>query len=140
MNPKCTLPVEKYQEALQALSGWGLSTEEENGIRELFPQYLFFRNEFQDDGWNVSDPVRICTCTACGESFEAVRGNYTRGKLHHEQCNCPQCGKQVEGIAAHKYKYDMPSLQSWIKVAIARAGDDGALLIQAAHEVRRRGQ
>ena len=137
MNPKCTLPVENYQEALQALSGWGLSIEEEDGIRKLFPQYLFFRNEFQDDGWNVSDPVRICTCTACGESFEAVRGNYKRGKLHHEQCNCPQCGKQVEGIAAHKYKYDMPSLQSWVKVAIARAGDDGALLIQAGNARRR---
>ena len=82
--------------------------EEEESIRELFPQYLFFRNEYRDDGWNVSGPIRLCTCTACGESFEAERGNYKRGRLHHEKCNCPQCGKTVEGIATHKYRYNMP--------------------------------
>ena len=137
MNPKCTLPEKKRAEALEALSDWGLSVEEEESIRELFPQYLFFRNEYRDDGWNVSsDPVRICTCTACGRSFEAVRGNYARGKLHHEKCNCPQCGREVEGIAANKYKYDLRSLERWVKVAIARAGDDGDLLIQAGNARR----
>ena len=136
-NPKCTLPEEKRAEALEALSGWGLSEEEERRIRTLFPQYLFFRNEYRDDGWNVpSDPVRLCTCTVCGESFEAVRGNYSRGKLHHERCNCPQCGAEVEGIAAGKYKYDMRSLESWVKVAIARAGDRGELLIVAGNARR----
>ena len=137
MNPKCTLPEEKRAEALEALSGWGLSEEEERRIRALFPQYLFFRNEYLDDGWNVSsDPVRLCTCTVCGESFEAVRGNYSRGKLHHERCNCPQCGAEVEGIAAGKYKYDMRSLERWVKVAIARAGDRGELLIVAGNARR----
>lgn len=137
MNPKCTLPEEKRTEALEALSGWGLSEEEEWRIRALFPQYLFFRNDYLDDGWNVSsDPVRLCTCTVCGESFEAVRGNYSRGRLHHERCNCPQCGAEVEGIAAGKYKYDMKSLERWIKVAIARAGDKGELLILAGNARR----
>lgn len=137
MNPKCTLPEEKRAEALETLSDWGLSVEEEESIRELFPQYLFFRNEYRDDGWNVSGPIRLCTCTACGESFEAERGNYKRGRLHHEKCNCPQCGKTVEGIATHKYRYNMPSLERWVKVAVARAGDDGALLIQAGNARRR---
>lgn len=137
MNPKCTLPEEKRAEALQALTGWGLSLEEEKEIRALFPQYLFFRNDYRDDGWNISDPIRICTCTACGERFEAVRGNYRRGRLHHEKCNCPRCGTVVEGIAASKYTYNMPSLASWIKIAIARAGDNGELLIQAGNARRR---
>lgn len=136
MNPKCTLPEEMRAEALAQFDGWGLSEEEERRIRALFPQYLFFRNEYPDDGWTVSDPVRLCTCTVCGESFEAVRGNYTRGKLHHEKCNCPQCGAQVEGIAAGKYTYDMPSLTSWVKVAIARAGDGGELLVLAGNARR----
>lgn len=137
MNPKCTLPEEKRAEALQALTGWGLSLEEEKEIRALFPQYLFFRNDYRDDGWNISDPIRICTCTACGESFEAMRGNYRRGRLHHEKCNCQRCGTVVEGIAASKYTYNMPSLASWIKIAIARAGDNGELLIQAGNARRR---
>ena len=137
MNPKCTLPEEKRAEALEQLGGWCLSREEEDRIRDVFPQYLFFRNEFRDDGWNVSDPVRVCTCTACGESFEAVRGNYAKGKLHHEKCNCPHCGATVEGIAAHKYGYDMKSLERWVKVAIARAGDDGQLLIIAGNAHRK---
>lgn len=137
MNPKCTLPEEKRAEALEALSGWGLSEEEEKRIRALLPQYLFFRNEYLDDGWNVSsDPVRLCTCTACGESFEAVRGNYSRGKLHHERCNCPQCGAVVEGIAAGKYKYDMKSLERWVKVAVTRAGEKGELLVVAGNARR----
>ena len=137
MNPKCTLPEEKRAEALEALRGWGLSEEEEKRIRALFPQYLFFRNEYLDDGWSVSsDPVRLCTCTACGESFEAVRGNYSRGRLHHERCNCPQCGAVVEGIAAGKYKYDMKSLERWVKVAVTRAGEKGELLVVAGNARR----
>ncbi len=131
MNPKCTLPEELRADVLTQFHGC-LSLEEEKKIRGMFPQYLFFRNEYRDDGWNVSsDPVRICTCTSCGQSFEAVRGNYAKGRLHHEKCNCPECGERVEGIAASKYKYDMPSLERWIKVAVARPGKDGALLIEA---------
>lgn len=138
MNPRCTLPEELREGALLEFNRIGMSAEEEARIRDLFPQYLFFRNEYTDDGWNVSsDPIRLCTCTNCGESFEAVRGNYARGKLHHERCNCPHCMKEVEGIAAHKYKYDMKSLESWVKTAIARPGKDGALLIEAGNARRR---
>ena len=80
MNPPCNLP-EAEQKAVLGMFRGTLTAEEENTIRGLFPQYLFFRNEYTDDGWNVSsDPIRLCTCTNCGESFEAVRGNYARGK------------------------------------------------------------
>jgi len=138
MNPKCTLPEERRRDALLQFDRVSLSLEEEQAVRRLFPQYLFFRNEYEDDGFHVSsDPIRLCTCTACGESFEAVRGNYSRGKLHHEKCNCPQCGAVVEGIAAARYKYGMPSLESWVKTAVARTGRDGALLIEAGNARRR---
>ena len=138
MNPKCNLPEDLRRDALLQFDRVSLTGEEEQAARRLFPQYLFFRNEYEDDGFHVSsDPIRLCTCTACGESFEAVRGNYRRGKLHHEKCNCPRCGTVVEGIAAHRYRYGMSSLESWIKIAVARAGRDGALLIEAGN-VRRR--
>ena len=135
-GPRCNLPPERHEEILAMFSG-ELSADEENEIRDMFPQYLFFRNEYTDDGWEVSQkPVRLCTCTACGETFEAVRGNYPRGKLHGEPCNCPQCGRQVEGRAVHKYKYDMKSLESWVKTAVLRVTDDGALLIEAGDAFR----
>ncbi|MBQ6609263.1 MAG: PcfJ domain-containing protein [Oscillospiraceae bacterium] len=138
MNPKCTLPEDLRRDALLEFDRVMLTCEEEQAAKRLFPQYLFFRNEYEDDGFHVSStPIRLCTCTACGESFEAVRGNYARGRLHHEKCNCPHCGTEVEGIAAHKYKYDMPSLESWIKLTVARTGKDGAILIEAGN-VRRR--
>ena len=138
MNPKCTLPEEMRAKALAQLTDWGLSLEEEERIKALFPQYLFFQNQYLDDGWQVSsDPVRVCTCTACGESFEAVRGNYPRGKLHNERCNCPQCHAEVEGKAVNKFSYDMNSLERWVKVAVARAGDNGELLVVAGNAVRR---
>ena len=138
MNPKCTLPEERRRSAEHAFDRLTLTEEEEQAARRLFPQYLFFRNEYEDDGFHVSsDPIRLCTCTACGESFEAVRGNYARGKLHHEKCNCPHCGTAVEGIAAHRYKYSMPSLESWVKITVARSGEDGAFLIEAGDARRR---
>ena len=136
MNPKCNLP-ENEREAVKGLFRGYLTPEEETAIRGLFPQYLFFRNEYTDDGWNVSsDPVRLCTCTSCGETFEAVRGHYARGRLHHERCNCPECGARVEGIAVGKYRYEMSSLQSWIKTAVAYPSEGGALMIEAGN-VRR---
>jgi len=136
MNPKCNLPPEEH-EAVKGLFRAYLTPEEETAIRSLFPQYLFFRNEYLDDGWNVSsDPVRVCTCTSCGETFEAVRGNYARGKMHHETCNCPECGARVEGIAVGKYRYEMTSLQSWIKTAVAYSTESGALLIEAGNARR----
>lgn len=135
-GPRCNLPPERHEEILARFSG-DLSIDEENAIRDMFPQYLFFRNEYTDDGWEVSStPVRLCTCTACRETFEAVRGNYPRGKLHGERCNCPNCGREVEGRAAHKYKYEMRSLEQWIKTAVLRV-EDGALLIEAGEALRK---
>lgn len=136
-GPKCNLPEESRAAALGLFDGQ-LSADEEDELRDMFPQYLFFHNEEADDGWNVSDgPVRVCFCTACRTSFEAVRGNYARGKLHGEPCNCPQCGRQVEGKAVYKFRYDMHSLERWIKVCVARAAPDGVLLIEAGDAVRR---
>ena len=136
MNPKCNMNPERHEEILGRFSGQ-LTEMKESEVRLLFPQYLFFRNEYEDDGWNVSsNPVRLCTCTNCGESFEAVRGNYKRGKLHGEPCNCPHCGADVEGKAVFKYKYDMPSLESWVKTAVARRDGDG-ILIEAGLARRR---
>lgn len=129
MNPTCSLPEKRHWEILRHFDG--ITEEEENEIRTMFPQYLFFRNEFSDDGWQVSGPVRICTCTSCGESFPAVRGNYRRGKLHHEKCDCPNCRKSVEGIAVSKYGWDMKSLWSYVKTAVARPAGDGGLLVEA---------
>ena len=138
MNPKCTLPEEKRRDALRQFDSCWLTNDEEEQIRGMFPQYLFFRNEYEDDGFSVSStPVRFCTCTSCGESFGAVRGNNARGRLHHEKCNCPQCHAQVEGIAVYKYRYDMKSLESWVKTAVARPGEDGALLVEAGNARRR---
>ncbi|MDY6444175.1 MAG: PcfJ domain-containing protein [Bacteroidales bacterium] len=135
-GPRCNLPPERHEEILARFSG-ELSIDEENAIRDMFPQYLFFRNEYTDDGWEVSStPVRLCTCTACRETFEAVRGNYPRGKLHGERCNCPNCGREVEGRAVHKYKYEMRSLAQWIKTAVLRV-EDGALLIEAGEALRK---
>lgn len=136
MNPVCNLP-EGERETVLGLFRGRLTGEEERGIRALFPQYLFFRNECPDDGWNVSGPVRMCTCTACGESFEAVRGNYPRGKLHNEECNCPACGARVIGKAVYKFGYAMTSLQSWVKAAVAYVSEGGALLIEAGNARRR---
>lgn len=135
-GPRCNLPPERHEEILKKFDGV-LSADEENQIRDMFPQYLFFRNEYTDDGWEVSStPVRLCTCTACRETFEAVRGNYPRGKLHGEPCNCPHCGREVEGRAAHKYRYEMRSLEQWVKTAVLRI-EDGALLIEAGNARRR---
>lgn len=136
MNPKCNIDQKRHGEILGRFPN-DISPDEEQEIRRKFPQYLFFRNEFPDDGWPVSDPIRVCTCTACGGNFEAVRGNYRRGKLHHEKCNCPQCGAEVEGIAASKYRYDMRSLESWIHTAVVRAAGDGGLMIEAGLACRR---
>lgn len=135
-GPRCNLPPERHEEILARFSG-DLSIDEENAIRDMFPQYLFFRNEYTDDGWEVSStPVRLCTCTACRETFEAVRGNYPRGKLHGERCNCPNCGREVEGREVHKYRYEMRSLEQWIKTAVLRV-EDGALLIEAGEAFRK---
>lgn len=136
MNPKCNLTEEERAKALSQFDGF-LTDEEENEVIRLFPQYLFFRNEFTDgQGIYPSEEVRVCTCTACKESFVATRGNYSRGKLHNEECNCPRCGEKVTGKAVTKFGYDMNSLEGWVKTAIARRGEDGALLIEAGNARR----
>jgi len=90
MKQKCNMPEAERERALRLFSG-ELTEGQENEIRRLFPQYLFFQNVIPDDGWEPAErPVRLCTCTACGETFQAVRGNWAKGKLHHEKCNCPQ--------------------------------------------------
>ena len=136
-GPKCNLPEAERAGILAQFPAF-LTQEEEDTIRDMFPQYLFFRNEYTDDGFNVSStPVRVCTCTACGETFSAVRGNWPRGKMHHEMCNCPNCGREVEAIAVGKYKYDMTSLAQWGKTAVLRVLPDGALQIEAGNALRR---
>ena len=132
-NPKCTLPEEEREQVFRWFDG-SLSADEEDSLRELFPQYLFFQNAYDDTGLDaeLDRSTRHCFCTACREGFPAVRGNWARGKLHNEKCNCPTCGRVVEGKAVAKFKYDMPSLQSWVKTAVARPAPDGGLLIEAA--------
>lgn len=137
MNQKCNLTAEEREDAFRQFDG-RITTEEEENIRSLFPQYLFFRNEEpEDSGFDTRGPVRICTCTACRETFEGVRANYARGKIHNEPVTCPYCGKQLEGKAVGKFSYEMNSLTRWIKTAVARPGGNGALLIEAGEAVRR---
>ena len=136
MNPKCNLTEEERAEEFRQFDGM-LTKDEEEKIRRLFPQYLFFWNAADDSGMDTRGPVRICTCTACGETFEGVRANYARGKIHNEPVTCPHCGKQLEGKAVAKFGYQMKSLERWIKTAVARPGENGALLIEAGEAVRR---
>lgn len=137
MNPKCTLPEAEREQVFRWFDGQ-LTQEQEDRVRDLFPQYLFFRMAYDDTGLDEPEPgTRLCFCTACREAFPAVRGNYARGKLHNEKCNCPNCGREVEGKAVYKFRYEMRSLESWIKTAVAMPAPDGGLLIEAA-DCRRR--
>lgn len=137
-NAKCNLPESEHEAVLRLFPAY-LDNEEEDRIRGLFPQYLFFYNDYDgDDSWldPTNKPVRVCHCTNCRQSFTAVRGNYARGKMHHERLNCPQCGVEMEGLAVYKYRYDMHSLTSWVKTAVVRLQPDGALLIEAGNASR----
>ena len=136
-NPQCTLPEEEREQVFRLFDGQ-LTAEQEDRMRDLFPQYLFFRMAYDDTGLDEPEPgTRLCFCTACRESFPAVRGNYARGKLHNEKCNCPVCGREVEGKAVYKFRYEMRSLESWVKTAVAWPGPGGSLLIEAG-DCRRR--
>ena len=78
MGAKCNLPESEHETVLAQFPAC-LDAEEEDRIRGLFPQYLFFHmaDDFDDSGLDSSSkPVRICHCTNCHETFEAVRGNY----------------------------------------------------------------
>jgi hypothetical protein len=135
---KCNLPESEHEAALRLFPQY-LDAEEEDRVRGMFPQYLFFHNDYDGDDSGLDatgKPVRVCHCTNCRQSFTAVRGNYARGKMHHERLNCPECGVEMEGIAVYKYSYNMPSMESWIKTAVARLTPDGALLIEAGNARR----
>lgn len=137
MNPKCNMSPAERDDAFRLFSGHD-PYEHEREILEQFPQYLFFRSVYEDDGWSASgSSFRLCTCSACGYEFEGVRINGARGKVHNEQVSCPSCGRTLTGKAVYKFKYDMSSLQSWIKTAIAWTDGNGALLIEAADARRR---
>ena len=132
MNPKCNLSPEERDDAFRLFGGHD-PYEHEREILEQFPQYLFFRSVCEDDGWSASgSSFRLCTCSACGYEFEGVRINGTRGKVNNERVTCPSCGRTLTGKAVYKFKYDMSSLQSWIKTAVAWTDGNGALLIEAA--------
>lgn len=137
MNPKCSLNPEEREKIFGRFTGH-MDIETERQITELFPQYLFFRSIFEDDGWSSSgSSFRLCTCSACGYEFEGVRINGARGKVHNEAVTCPSCGRQLTGKAVYKFKYDMPGLQSWIKTAMAWADGEGGIMIEAADARRR---
>ena len=130
MNPQCNMTEQEREAALVQFNGI-LNPDEEDIIRQLFPQYLFFRFEYDCTGYGERPPVRVCTCTACGASFEAVSANYARGKVHNEPVTCPYCYSRLTGKEVTKYSYSMSSLCSWIKTAVARPGENGTLLIEA---------
>lgn len=137
-RPACNMLPCDLEAALTEFDGV-LDAEEEDRIRALFPQFLFFHNEYGDDSGfdDNTTPLRICHCSSCRESFEGVRANWPRGKMHHEPVTCPFCGKRLEALATHKYSYEMKSLESWIKTAVLRVQPDGALLIEAGNARRR---
>jgi len=137
MSIVCNLADTEQKEILKKFSGC-LDAEEEDTIRGFFPQYLFFYNSAGDDsGYGDDAPVRMCYVTCCRQSFEGVRANYARGRIHNENVTCPICGKTLTGKAVHKFSYSMNTLQSWVKTAVAMPLPDGGLLIEAGNARRR---
>lgn len=139
MKISCNLPLERRAEVFHRFTG-SLSADEEDAIRGMFPQYLFFHNaEADDNGYGSAggENVRQCYVTCCREGYEATRANYPRGKVHNEKVTCPFCGKTLTGKAVYKYRYSMPSLESWVKTAVASPTEDGGLLIEAGDARRR---
>ncbi len=132
MNPRCNLTPEEQKIVLGRFHGQ-VTIEMEEKIREMLPQYLFFKMEYDENIWGEQMPgkYRLCTCSACGDSFEGVRINGARGKVHNEKVTCPNCGRTVTGKAVYKFKYDMPSLYRWVKTAFAWPDGKGGILIEA---------
>ena len=96
MNPKCNLSPEERKEIFGKFTGH-LDIEQENEIKGLFPQYLFFRSVYEDNGWTTGGtPFRLCTCSACGYEFEGVRINGAYGRVHNERVTCPSCGRIMD--------------------------------------------
>lgn len=121
-NPKCNLPVEERERVVNGAKLW-LTDEEEQTIRGLMPQYLFFDS--------VGD--RQVFCTACRERF-AVKPK-DRGK-HNSVGTCPRCGSKATWAVVGKYSYQMSTLCSWIKTAVAHPAGDGGLYIIAGEAER----
>ena len=132
MNPKCNLSEEERERILCRFPR-GMTVEREDKIREALPQYLFFRTAYDVDlyGDMRAQPWRHCICSACGTSFDGIRFNGARGKLHNEQVTCPYCGRTITGKAVDKFKPDMPSLSHWVKTAFAWTDHEGAILVEA---------
>lgn len=132
MNPKCNLPEEREEEVLShfpKILPYSIELE----MKQLFPQYLFFRFEQPDDGWNVEKPERVCTCSLCGAEFVGTRPSWASGKIHNEPVTCPACGSALTGKAVSRFGYDMKSLRSWVKTAYAVSDESGALWIEAGY-------
>lgn len=121
-NPKCNLPVEERERVINGAQLW-LNDEEEQAIRGLMPQYLFYDS--------VGD--RQVFCTACRERF-AVKSK-DRGK-HNSDGTCPRCGSKATWAVVGKYSYGMSTLCSWIKTAVAHPAGDGGLYIIAGEASR----
>lgn len=122
-NPKCNLPIEEWEQVINGAQLW-LNDEEEQTIRWLMPQYLFYDN--------IGD--KNVFCTACRERFPVSPKQ--RGK-HNSRDTCPRCGHKATWAIVGKYSYQMSTLHSWIKTAVAHPADDGGLYIIAGEASRR---
>lgn len=122
-NPKCNLPVEERERVLNGAQLW-LTDEEEQTIRGLMPQYLFYDS--------VGD--RHVFCTACRERFPVSPKQRDK---HNSVGTCPRCGSKATWAVVGKYSYQMSTLRSWIKTAVAHPADDGGLYIIAGEAARK---
>lgn len=121
-NPKSNLTEEERERVVKGARRW-LTDEEEMIARALFPQYLFYDN--------LGD--RQVFCTACRERFSVSAKN--RGK-HNSAGNCPLCGHKATWATVGKYSYQMSTLISRIKTAVAYPAGDGGLYIIAGEAER----
>lgn len=121
-NPKCNLPEEEREKVMNGVGLW-MTDKEEQTARTLFPQYLFYDN--------IGD--RQVFCTACRERFDV--NPKKRGK-HNTNGVCPYCGHNATWAVVGKYSYQMSTLTSRIKTAIAYPAGDGGLYIIAGEAER----
>lgn len=136
MNPQINMTPEEADEVFERFHT-GITPFEEDQIKNLFPQYLFFRMAWDDQSpFDIQEGFRLCTCSSCGFEFDGIRVNGKYGKVHNERVTCPSCGRTLTGKAVRKHKYDMPSLARWIKTAIAWADGQGGILIEAGDAFR----
>lgn len=122
-NPKCHLPEEEMERVANGARLW-LTDEEEETIRGLMPQYLFYDN--------IGD--KKVFCTACQERFSVSPKQ--RGK-HGSNGICPRCGSKATWAVVGRYSYQMSTLCSWIKTAIAYPAEAGGIYIIAGEASQR---